>query len=398
MLSLLLYGALTLLLVSVFVWAWQRSKTIGVHAKQREADALARVHAGKELFGNSLAQTPSEANANSTQGSESLFMGLPSEGVPMGQIDVADVTEAVDIERLLAGESFAVVERARARLEEPTNLSMDGDSLVPLGGAPNPLGDSWAARAAANAATQKAAERLAADRANAERLAAERAAAAQMEQRRKEQLEAQRLEVERVAAAQRFEEQRLAAQQAEQALLAQRQLQQAREREAEAAKSKVAPPVAAPVTQSPPLAPALVGPQAPERNLPLRELILAWFEARGYRTAPASSALRPIELVLRHKDDPARVYGFVVEDSHVTLERVKALRTQAKSVGLIRLLLVVNASAEPEVFEALRRKGVRAMDRAAIEQELAALDFSVAAKIMAVARQRAAMKNAAPNA
>ncbi len=368
MLSLLLYGALALLLVLVFVWAWRRSKTIGATSAQREAEALARVNSGRDPFRDS--------DVLDTQGSESLFAGIPSQGVPAGQIDVADVTEAVDIEKLLAGESYAVASRARARLEGPTDLAPD-DSLPPRPALNHPLGDSWAARAADNAQSQQSQQnQKAADRLTADRLAA------QAQQKKTEQLELQRreaarMDAERKLAEQRFEERRLAAQRAEQALLAQRHAQQMRQREQASEKSRAPAAVAAP--------------QAPERALPLRELALAWFEARGYRSAPASSALRPIEMVLRHKSDPARIYGFVVEDEHVTEERVQALHAQAKSVGLMRVLIVANVGADPQAYEMLKKKGVRVIDRAAVEQEFSELDFSVAAKIIAVARKRAAL-------
>ncbi len=360
MLSLFLYGALTLLLILVFVWAWHHSRTIGATSKQREDEALARIQSGKELFDHS--------EVLDTQGSESMFAGIPSQGVPAGQIDVADVSEAVDIERLLAGESYAVVSRARARLEEPTNLATEGDSLPPRPALNHPLGDSWAARAAASAQSQKAVEQLAAD---------QQARQKQSEQIELQRREAARMDAERKAAEQRFEERRLAAKRAEEALVAERQARQARQRVLEA-EERQAPSVGA-------------VPHSPERALPLRELTLAWFEARGYRSAPASEALRPIELVLRHMSDPARVYGFVVEDAHVTEERVQALHAQAKSVGLMRVLIVANGGADPHAYEMLRKKGVRLMDRAAVEEEFAGLDFSVAAKIIAVARKRAAL-------
>ncbi|HRK56067.1 MAG TPA: hypothetical protein PLQ67_00925 [Burkholderiaceae bacterium] len=361
MLSPLLYGALALLLVSVFAWAWRRSKRIDSSAAEREAKALERMQAGKGLF----EETQSGAD---TENFDSLFAGIPSQGVPVGHIDVADVTEAVDIERLLAGESVAVLEKARARLEEPTNIVMESDSLPPAPAGTNPLGDTWAARAAANAKMQEDAQR--AKQVQAQRL---------QEQQEAQRLEAQRKALEQAQAQERFEQRRLQAQQAEQALLAERQYRLARQR-ALASESQ----------QAKSMAPE----QAPARMLPLKGLILAWFEARGYRRAPASPALMPIEMVLRHKDDPARVYGVVVEEHFVAPDRVRALREQAKSVGLMRLLVVANEGAEPEAYDVLRKKGVRVMDRAAIEQEFSQLDFGVAAKIIAVARQRAALESA----
>ena len=71
-----------------------------------------------------------------------------------------------------------------------------------------------------------------------------------------------------------------------------------------------------------------------EDGPPLREVALAWFEARGYRSSPASPAVRPIERVLRHRQDAARGYAFVVERQPVSARRIEQLQTLALSVGL----------------------------------------------------------------
>jgi streptomycin 6-kinase len=120
----------------------------------------------------------------------------------------------------------------------------------------------------------------------------------------------------------------------------------------------------------------------------LREIVLAWFEARGYRASPASPVVRPIELVLRHKDDPARAYAFVVATERVDGERVQQLTKQARGIGLVRVLIVADAGLASEAPAV--KKGVRVMDRAAMNDEMKKLDVSIAAKIIAVARKRAA--------
>lgn len=119
---------------------------------------------------------------------------------------------------------------------------------------------------------------------------------------------------------------------------------------------------------------------------PLREVALAWFEARGYRGAPASPAVRPIELVLRHRQDATRGYAFVVESQPVSARRVEQLQALALSVGLKRLLLVAEAGAPERASR--ERRGVRLMDRDALAAELDRLDLRIAAKIIAVARKR----------
>jgi hypothetical protein len=114
-----------------------------------------------------------------------------------------------------------------------------------------------------------------------------------------------------------------------------------------------------------------------EDGPPLREVALAWFEARGYRSSPASPAVRPIERVLRHRQDAARGYAFVVERQPVSARRIEQLQ---------RLLVVAEAGAIDRA--AREQRGVRLMDRNALAAELDRLDLSIAAKIIAVARKR----------
>lgn len=291
MLDILFIGSLVFLFLIVLVWAVQRARRIRVEAASREEQALAQMRAGKNP-------------ANERQG-ETVFAGMPTQMLSRAGIEV---NEVVDLEALLAGEPLGVATRARARLEEPTNIDVGLDTLPPRPAAPPPVAPPVPARPPV-AAPQPAAACL-------------------------------------------------------------------------------------PAAPRPAPAPARA---APARNDPadvaLRELTLAWFEARGYRGSPASPAVRPIELVLRHKGDPARAYAFVVEPRRVTGQRVDALAEQARSIGLLRLLIVADGGAE--VSAASHRKGVRLMDRRAMDAELKKLDLPIAAKIIAVARKRTAARAAA---
>lgn len=283
----LLIGSIALLLVLTVVWAHMRTKRIREEAESRERRALAAVRAG----GDPVAAVDGKAPVKGSEptGDTIFEPNIPTGIVPgRGGIEVAEV---LDIDELLRDESAAVAERARAQLEEPTNIH-SGDTLPP--------------RPAAGASAQRPA-------------------------------------------------------------------------------TPIAPPPPAPPAPPPPAAPARTA--LPGHDVPLRELVLAWFEARGYRGSPASPVVRPIELVLRHKDDPARAYAFVVGTQRVTAERVQQLAQQARSIGLIRVLVVADAGLAPEAANA--KRGVRVLDRAALKAELDKLDLSVAAKIIAVARKRA---------
>jgi hypothetical protein len=131
-------------------------------------------------------------------------------------------------------------------------------------------------------------------------------------------------------------------------------------------------------------------------GVPLRELVIAWYESRGYRGSPASPAIWPIELVLRHRDDAARAYAFVVQNDCVTVDRITALIEQAREIGMLRVAIVAEAGYERGAKAIARRQHVRLIDRSTMEAEFLALELPVAAKIIGMARKRAA--EAAPAA
>jgi len=123
-------------------------------------------------------------------------------------------------------------------------------------------------------------------------------------------------------------------------------------------------------------------------SVPLRELVLAWYESRGYRQVPASPAVWPIELVLRHRDDPARAYAFVVQNDNVSVDRITALIEQAREIGMLRVAVIAEAGYERGAKEVAKRRNVRLIDRPTMDAELSDLQLETAAKIIAVARKR----------
>ncbi len=159
---------------------------------------------------------------------------------------------------------------------------------------------------------------------------------------------------------------------------------------------RVAPPAPAPVERKR----ARAGARAAARDtspmldsmapsVPLRELVLAWYESRGYRQVPASPAVWPIELVLRHRDDPARAYAFVVQNDNVSVDRITALIEQAREIGMLRVAVIAEAGYERGAKEIARKRNVRLIDRPTMDAELSELQLETAAKIIAVARKRA---------
>ena len=130
-------------------------------------------------------------------------------------------------------------------------------------------------------------------------------------------------------------------------------------------------------------------------SVPLRELVLAWYESRGYRQVPASPAVWPIELVLRHRDDPSRAYAFVVQNDNVSVDRITALIEQAREIGMLRVAVIAEAGYERGAKEIARRRNVRLIDRPTMDAELSELQLETAAKIIAVARKRASSEASA---
>lgn len=130
-------------------------------------------------------------------------------------------------------------------------------------------------------------------------------------------------------------------------------------------------------------------------SVPLRELVLAWYESRGYRRSPASPAVWPIELVLRHREDAARAYAFVVQNDHVSVDRITALIEQAREIGMMRVAVIAEAGYERGAKEIAKRRHVRLIDRSSMEAELSELQLPTAAKIIAVARARSAAESSA---
>lgn len=145
---------------------------------------------------------------------------------------------------------------------------------------------------------------------------------------------------------------------------------------------------AAPASARPGEKPAKRKPDSVSPGVPLRELVLAWYEARGYRGSPASPAVWPIELVLRHREDAARAYAFVVQNDRVSVDRITALIEQAREIGMMRVAVIAEAGYESGAKEIAKRRHVRLIDRSAMDAELSELQLPTAAKIIAIARKR----------
>jgi len=325
--GIVLWVCLALLLFAVAFWAQRRSAQARARAERARREA-------------------EEADL----GGDSYFMPLP---VIEQAVEIAN---PVEIDSLLEGESEAVAARAREMLSAPTGVSTDFDelpaalasALAPVAPPPPPP-----------PAEPPRATRPGADIPPTIAIPLPRAMA---------DLQAQ------IAAARPGAEVSVASAASAAAAAAR-----------SAASAAAAPaPVALPVQPPPPPPP----PADDISRIPVRDLVLTWFEARGYRAKAVSVRFRPVELELRHHADPSRNYAFVVEREKVTAPRAAALLKQAKATGMGRLLIAAEAGVDPFSQREMRRMGVRAFDRASIRAEIESVDLRIAAKIIGVARGR----------
>lgn len=129
-----------------------------------------------------------------------------------------------------------------------------------------------------------------------------------------------------------------------------------------------------------------------EAAVPVRDLVQIFYEARGYRVVPAGRAAHPIECVLRHKSDPLRSYAFAPVAGAVTEAMGREMLDRARAIDQSRVLIAAEEKVSAALAESLLAQGVRLLDGAAIEAQLANVDFATVAKIRAVARKRAAKR------
>lgn len=130
-------------------------------------------------------------------------------------------------------------------------------------------------------------------------------------------------------------------------------------------------------------------------EVPVRDLVQVFYEARGFRAAPAEASARPIEMVLTHKSDPRRAYAFAPVSGALSAERLQEIVRRALAIDQLRVLIAVEEPLLPGVAAAVPAQGVRVFDRAAMRAQLAKIEPAVAEKLVAAARRRAAQRRAA---
>jgi hypothetical protein len=132
-------------------------------------------------------------------------------------------------------------------------------------------------------------------------------------------------------------------------------------------------------------------PQSPSdqaAGIPVQDLLLTWYEARGYRFKPAPGRLRPIEFELRHASSAEHGYAFATVSQHLTPARAQQLLDAARQLGHSRLIIASECHVDEAVVAAIRKLGIRIFDPDSTRSEIAKADLRTAARIIAVARGR----------
>jgi len=373
-----LWSGLALLFFALAIWAQRRSA-----AARARADRARREAALVDL------------------GGDSYFMPLPT-------IEQAvEISSSVEIDSLLSGEPDTVAARARAQLTARTDISTTpgaGELPYVLGSGPSTIARAQARaasavpRAAVPAAPAGAAAIAPRSTATAAPAPATIAipmpraappAAAPRSGAAMASAAAQVDAVQKIRAAS-------AAASAPAAAAPARPAAPAGHAAAQSAAHPAAHPVAQAAAASVPgsATPPVKRPDPLQERVPVRDLVLTWFEARGYRASAVSVQFRPIELELRHRSDGDRIYAFVAERERLGVERAATLLKVAKAAGHARLLVAAEAGSDVEGLRALQASGLRVFDEAAIRAELGKIEVRVAAKILGAARSRTRARQA----
>ena len=145
-------------------------------------------------------------------------------------------------------------------------------------------------------------------------------------------------------------------------------------------------------SSAPPTAPSDGVDVQSEPAAPVRDLVQVFFEARGFRPAAVGPTARPIEAVLSHSSDEQRAYAFVPLAQPPSEKEIRSLVECARGLGRKRVLIAVEGPLSPDTGGELPAHGIRILDRAAIETQLARLDAAIADRIRARARQLAGQR------
>jgi hypothetical protein len=139
--------------------------------------------------------------------------------------------------------------------------------------------------------------------------------------------------------------------------------------------------------------------RAPVANgLPMREMAIALYEARGYRRETALKEDAPILCFLQHRTESNRAYGFVALQSTdpVGRERVKGIMRDLRLAGHKRIVMYASAGFAPDAIELAEPLRIRMYGPPEVMQALTQLPAHQRQLVIERAKQHAASKSAKP--
>jgi hypothetical protein len=131
-------------------------------------------------------------------------------------------------------------------------------------------------------------------------------------------------------------------------------------------------------------------------NLPLRDLVLSFYEARGYRQEWAAPDIRPVELVLRNRHDHDRSYAFVhwQHPSRLDGPGLSRLARELSALGFKRAIVAVERGFDDAAIEAAKKFNLRLYDNAVIQGKILELAPELQAKLAGMSKARAQKRTA----
>jgi len=131
-------------------------------------------------------------------------------------------------------------------------------------------------------------------------------------------------------------------------------------------------------------------------NLPLRDLVLSFYEARGYRQEWAAPDIRPVELVLRNRHDHDRSYAFVhwQHPSRLDGPGLSRLARELSALGFKRAIVAVERGFDDAAIEAAKKFNLRLYDNAVIQGKILELAPELQAKLAGMSKARAQKRRA----
>lgn len=131
-------------------------------------------------------------------------------------------------------------------------------------------------------------------------------------------------------------------------------------------------------------------------NLPLRDLVLSFYEARGYRQEWAAPDIRPVELVLRNRHDHDRSYAFVhwQHPSRLDGPGLSRLARELNALGFKRAIVAVERGFDDAAIEAAKKFNLRLYDNAVIQGKILELAPELQAKLAGMSKARAQKRTA----